>query len=134
MTLVLRGPTGHTRVLADGLCIGRGDVGLSSSTRISREHLQIRRIGQQDGGRWAVRRKGANAVKFMRGDEQWELNKLFGVEIRAGDSLVLATKLGEKPDPMHKVDVVAAVSSVSSKAIAKHAEITIDYGAEYWRG
>ena len=31
-------------------------------------------------------------------------------------------------------DALPSVVFVSSKAIAKHAEITIDYGAEYWRG
>ena len=125
MSLVLRGPTGQTRVLADGLFIGRGDVGLSSSTRISRKHLQILRIGSggdvvgrggQGGGRWEVRRKGANAVKHMRGNEQRDVDKMSGVEIRAGDSLVLATKPGERPDPTHKIDVVAAAGDAARHA------------------
>jgi len=94
--LMLRGPTGVTKQLADGLTLGRGEMGLSNSMRISRKHLQIMRTfeicGQSSSGGswgWEVWRKGANAVQLFRSGTQRDIDKMSGVAIRAGDSLVL---------------------------------------------
>jgi hypothetical protein len=105
MVLVLRGPTGLTRQVTDGLVIGRGEMGLPKSTQISRKHVEIGR-GQDDDA-WEVRRTGTNAVWLLRDSTQREVGKASGVAIRAGDSLVLAAKPGEEPDPTHQIDVVA---------------------------
>ena len=61
----------------------------------------------QDDDAWEVRRTGTNAVWLLRDSTQREVGKASGVAIRAGDSLVLAAKPGEEPDPTHQIDVVA---------------------------
>eukprot|EP01043_Picozoa_sp_COSAG02_P027777 COSAG02_NODE_1652_length_11493_cov_82.045111_1_plen_448_part_10 len=104
--LVLRGPTGLTCQVTDGLAIGRGEMGLPKSTRISHKHVEIGR-GQDDDGCWYVRRTGTNAVWLLRDSTQREVGRASGVAIRAGDSLLLAMKPGEQPDPVYQIDVVA---------------------------
>ncbi len=112
MSLVLRGPTGATKQCSHELTIGRGELGLPNSNRISRKHLQILRVGAEDGGgaalgRWEAWRTGSNAVRLMRpGLPSIDIGKASGVEIRAGYRLHLATMPGAPPDSANTLEVI----------------------------
>ena len=128
--LIIRGPGGETQELTHGMAVGRGSLGLSGSTRISRKHLQIvRRISAFDGSalivadrrprvRWYVQRNGTNGARLTRagGHQVVEIDKVTPVELKPGDTLELARRWrlpplqgdGEPADPSHVLVVEAA--------------------------
>lgn len=124
MSIVLRGPTGMIQPCCHGLFIGRSELGLPASTRISRRHLQILRRAEPDSGaaaargRWEVWRTGMNSVTLMRpGAPSVEIEKARGVAIQAGDSLVVASQPGEPPDPAQTLEVIISQPEQARKGV-----------------
>jgi hypothetical protein len=112
MVLVLRGPTGITSKVMDGLVIGRGKMGLPNDQGISRSLLNIG-LGQDDA--WVVQRTGNHTVFHLRDSTQKEVGQEHGVAIHAGDSLVLVPKLG----PTYQIDVVAMTAEAAATAASE---------------